>query len=107
MSRVADMMKTNKATSSSKLTVKAKEPTLAEISASSNARPAASIQKQIEDAHNSGDDTSVMKLIPQLPKDLQDSVASALGIKMKPQALTSGKSSPVMNVIKQGLRTLA
>lgn len=38
------------------------------------------LQTQIEQAHNSGDNEAVQKLIPQLPNDLQSSTRSALGL---------------------------
>lgn len=57
-----------------------KQSTLADISNASEARPAAQLQKQIEDAYNAGDMKTVETLVPQLPDDLRGSTASALGV---------------------------
>lgn len=60
---------------------RASQPTLAEIQQrSAPSRPNASLQSQIEDAHNAGDTNKVIDLINQLPPDDQPSMRSALGI---------------------------
>lgn len=55
------------------------EKPLSEIQ-STTSRPNGDIQKQIEDAHNSGDNAKVTDLITQLPAEDQASMRSALGI---------------------------
>jgi hypothetical protein len=50
-------------------------PTISELG---GGRQADDIQRQIEAAHNAGDTAAVNKLIPQLPKDLQESTRSAM-----------------------------
>lgn len=59
-------------------------------------READALQTAIEKAHNAGDVTTVQKLIPQLPKDLQSSTYSALGVNKPLLAkLTTAKEGDV------------
>lgn len=57
-----------------------KEQTLADIQQAGNSRPNASIQTQIENAHNVGDTAKVVDLINQLPIEDQPAMRSALGL---------------------------
>lgn len=55
------------------------EPTVADL-AGQNTRPAADIQRAIEEAHNVGNDVQAANLVTQLPEDMQAPMRSALGI---------------------------
>lgn len=58
---------------------KTSEPTISNLQ-SNNARPYATLQKQIEDAHNAGDNAKVNELIKQVPEADQPAMRSAMGI---------------------------
>lgn len=61
------------------------EPTVADL-AGQGARPANTIQKAIEDAHNAGDDAKAAQLVEMLPEDLKQPMRSALGLPAAPVA---------------------
>jgi hypothetical protein len=67
------------------------QPTISELG---GGREADSIQKQIEVAHNAGNSALVDKLIPQLPKDLQESTRNALGT-LKPKPTPTAPLKPI------------
>lgn len=81
-----------------------KQPTIAEISGASDARPAAQLQKQIEDAYNAGDMNTVKTLVPQLPDDLRTSTASALGVDLPKDAIKPFESTKLQSRVYERLK---